>query len=312
MMSPTHKVLVTPRSVTRSGHPAMERLRKAGCDVVFATPGVQPDEAELLAKLPGCSGYLAGVEPVPACVLQAASPTLRVISRNGVGVDNVDLAAAERLGIRVLPTPGANARGVAELAIALMLALARSVPWSDAQLKAGRWERRKGMELEGRVLGLVGCGRIGQLVARMAGGFGMTVIGYDLSPCADGCEGLEYRGLDDLLAAADVVSLHCPPPDDGRPLIDADAIGKMKPGALLINTARAALVDDAAVLEALESEHLAGFATDVFAAEPPAEDDPLVRHERVIATPHVGGFTAESVDRAIGAAVDNILGVLKG
>ncbi len=310
MTNQLNKILVTPRSVTRSGHPALERLGATGCEVVFATPGVQPDEAELLARLPGCAGYLAGVEKVSAKVLEAASPTLRVIARNGVGIDNVDLAAAARLGLRVLPTPGANARGVAELALALMLALARHVAWSDAQLKSGQWQRRQGFELEGRVLGLVGCGRIGRLVARMARGLDMSVIGYDPCPTDGGCGDLKYCRLDELLAAADVISLHCPAAADGQPLIDAAALAKMKPGALLVNTARAGLMDSAAVIEALDNGRLAGAAVDVFETEPP-RDDPLVRHQNVIATPHIGGYTAESVDRAISSAVENILAVLQ-
>lgn len=307
-MAEAQKVLVTPRSVTRDGHPALDRLRQHGFEVVFSSPGVQPDEAELLRRLPGCVAYLAGVEPVTARVLEAAK-TLKVIARNGIGIDNVDLVAARRLGLQVLPAAGANARGVAELTVALMLALARAVPWSDAQLKAGQWQRRQGVELEGKVLGLIGCGRIGQMVARMARGLDMSVLGYDPQPVAGGCSGLDYAGFDEVLAKADVVSLHCPACPDARPLIDAAALGRMKKGALLVNTARACLLDGAAVLAALDQGRLAGLAVDVFEHEPPG-DDPLVRHPHVIATPHLGGFTAESVDRAVSAAVENILNAI--
>jgi len=303
------RILVTPRSVTRSGHPALARLEQAGYAVVLSTPGVQPDEASLMALLPGCSGYLAGVERVSARVMESARKTLKVIARNGVGLDNVDLDAARRLGIQVLPATGANARGVAELTLALVLALARSVPSSDAAIKAGQWTRREGTELDGKVLGLIGCGRIGQLVARMAAGLDMKVIGYDPCPAASPAGWLEYRTFEEVLAKADFVSLHCPAPDDDRPIIDAAALGRMKPGAYVVNTARAGILDSAAVLAALESGRLAGVAIDVFDREPPG-DDPLVRHPRTIATPHLGGYTRESVDRAISAAVENILGVL--
>ena len=128
------KILITPRSLTKEGHPALEQLKKAGHQVLTCTPGKMPDEAELLALLPGCLGYLAGVEKVTARVLEAAKG-LKVISRNGAGIDNVDLEMAHRLGIEVRPAPGANARGVAELTIALIFALLRSIPWSDGQLK---------------------------------------------------------------------------------------------------------------------------------------------------------------------------------
>ena len=305
------RVLVTPRSLTRSGHPALERLVAAGFEVIFSTPGAQPDEAELLRKLPGCAAYLAGVERVSARVLEAAAPTLKAIARNGVGLDNVDLGAAERLGIRVLPAVGANARGVAELAIALLLALARAVPCSDAALKARTWQRRQGVELEGKVLGLLGCGRIGAQVARMARGLGMDVVACDPCPPPAPLEGVRLAPLADVLAAADFLSLHCPAQPDGKPLIDATALGRMRPGAFLINTARATLIDATAVLAALDDGRLAGLAIDVFENEPP-DDDPIALHPKVIATPHVGGYTKESIDRAVGAAVDNLLDALGG
>ena len=175
------KILVTPRSVTKNGHPSLERLRTAGFEVVYCTPGKSPSEDELSALLQECVGYLAGVEPVTARVLSAAR-NLKVISRNGTGVDNIDLAAAKQRGIRICRAEGANARGVAELAIGLMLALARAIPASDRAIKADQWERHTGFELEGKTLGLIGCGRIGRLVARMATGLDLRVIIHDIVP----------------------------------------------------------------------------------------------------------------------------------
>jgi phosphoglycerate dehydrogenase-like enzyme len=209
-----------------------------------------------------------------------------------------------------LPATGANARGVAELAIGLMLALVRSIPFSDATLKNSQWARREGTELAGRTIGVVGCGRIGQLVARMAAGLDMQPIGFD--PIATGipCGGFRYVSLEQLLGRSDIISLHCPALAGGQPIITRHTLGGIKPGAYLVNTARAGLLDASAVLEALDSGKLAGLATDVFEAEPPG-DDPLVRHAKVIATPHVGGFTAESVARSVSAAVENLLNVLK-
>ena len=307
-MTVSGKILVTPRSATANGHASLDRLAQAGFEVVCATPGKQPDEAELLRRLPDCVGYLAGVEPIGPNVLQAAAK-LKVISRNGTGVDNVDLAAAKRLGIAVLRAEGANARGVAELTVAMMFALGRSIPFSDAGIKAGGWQRRKGIELHGRTLGLVGCGKIGRLAARAALGLGMDVVAYD--PYADAsfapADRFRFASLDDILEQSDVVSLHCPAPADGRAVIDADALAKMRDGALLINTARASLIDADAALAALESGKLAGLASDVFDSEPPAADDRLARHDRVISTPHIGAFTRESVDRAMDAAVENLL-----
>ena len=305
------RILITPRSLTREVHPALRRLQDAGYELVFCSPGQQPDESELRRRLPGCVGYLAGVEPISANVLETAKG-LRVISRNGVGVDNIDLAAARRLGIAVCKAVGANARGVAELAMAHVLALARWVPFSDKSIKAGGWERRKGLELVGKTMGLVGCGHVGRLVAKLALGFEMNVLAYDVMPDRSFAPSPDFRyaPLDEVLAQSDVISLHCPAPPDGQPLIGAVALARMKKGVLLVNTARADLIDNAALAAALQSGQVTGAAMDVFKSEPP-KDDPLVASDRVIATPHLGGFTEESVNRAVQIAVDNLLIELK-
>lgn len=307
------RILVTPRSVTRSGHPSLEKLRQVGCEVLFCQPGVQPGEEELRTLLPGCVGYLAGVEPITSRVLEAAD-RLRVISRNGAGMDNVDLDAAQARGIKVLRADGANARGVAELAFGQMFALARGVTACDRHLKAGVWERGgAGIELEGRTLGLAGCGRIGKLLARLALGIGMNVKAFDLYPDATFQPGAGFRfaALDEVLETADFLSLHCPPGPDGHPLLDATALGRMKRGVFVINTARYEVMDAEAVFTALQTGHIAGLALDVFDAEPPG-DRRLVEHPRVIATAHLGGFTQESIRRAMDLAVENILSVLPG
>ena len=303
----SQNILITPRSLTRDGHPALGKFTEAGYEVVNATAGKQPTEAELLDLLPGCVGMLAGVEKISAAALDAATE-LKVIGRNGVGIDNIDLEAAERLGIAICRTAGANARGVAELAISLLFALARAVPFSDAALKAGRWERRKGFELPDRTLGVIGCGQIGRHVVEMAVGLGMNVLGYDpvRDESFDPGSAFRYAELAEVLSSADAISLHCPPLADGTPLIGAAALARMKRGVYLINTARAALLDEAAILAALDDGQLAGLATDVFRQEPPT-DSPLAAHDRVIATPHVGGYTTESVDRAVTMAVELML-----
>jgi len=283
------KILITPRSLTRSGHPSLRLLEQSGYQVVYCTPGQQPDEAELVRLLPGCLGYLAGVEKVSARALEAAD-ILKVISRNGSGVDNIDLEAAERRGIRICRTEGANAKGVAELTIALMFALARSIGFHDAGLKSETWERRKGFELEGRTLGLA----------------------YRRNPDTGFAPSRDFRwtSREEVVEKADVLSLHRPANPDGSPVVTAELLARMKKGALLINTARGSLIDDRAVLAALADGSLAGVATDVYEREPP-EDYALVKHERVIATPHIGAFTQESVERATVAAVENIIETLK-
>ncbi|MGO9308426.1 MAG: phosphoglycerate dehydrogenase [Spirochaetia bacterium] len=304
------KILVTPRSLTRGGDPALDLLTQAGHQLVFCTPGRVPEEQELARLVPGCAGWLAGLEKITEAVL-ARADRLKAISRNGTGVDSIDLAACERRGIAVLRAQGANARGVAELTVALVLGLVRSVPFGDAKLKAGEWERRQGIELNGRTLGIIGTGKIGRLVTKLALGMDMRVLGFDTHPDAryDPSPDFRFVPLEELLACSDVVSLHCPHAPGEKPLIDAGALGRMKKGAVLVNTARGGLVDEAAVLAALQEGQLAGYAVDAHEKEPP-DRSPLLSHDKVIATPHVGAFTAESVSRATHAAVDNLLRAL--
>jgi len=300
------KILITPRSVTAAGHPALEKLVQAGYEIVMSKPGMMPTTDQLKALLPGCVGWLAGVETISADVL-ASAPDLRVISRNGTGIDAIDLKAAQQRGVEICRAEGANARGVAELAIGLMLALARSLAFSDAAIKAGGWQRRKGFELEGKTLGVVGCGKIGRLVATLAAGLGMRVIGYDpFAEISHNPLDLPLVKLDDLIAVSDVITLHCPPPQDGGPLLDARRLALLKPGVLLVNTARHELIDVPALVAALDAGHVAGAALDVFDAEPPLDRAHLA-HDRILATPHIGGFTTESVDRAVDVAVENLL-----
>ena len=304
------KILVTPRSLTREGDPALELLKKAGYQLVLSTPGKAPDEEELIRLLPGCVGWLAGVEKISERVLKTARG-LKAISRNGTGVDSIDLDACRKLGIPVLRAEGANARGVAELTIALLLSLMRSLPFSDSRMKAGGWERRQGVELEGRILGVIGCGKIGKLVSRFALALDMRVTGYDAYPDSSFLPSSQFRwaSQEEVLREAHAVTLHCPHTPGEKPIIDRAAIAAMRKGVYLINTARAGLVDDAAVLEGIEQGLIAGYAVDAFDREPP-EPRPLFASEKVITTPHIGAFTAESVSRATRMAVENLLGAL--
>ena len=305
----TGRILVTPRSVTRNGHRSLDALGKAGFDVVFCRPGVLPPEDELMQVLPGCVGYLAGVETVSARVLEAAKG-LKAISRNGTGADAINIAAADRLGIKVLRVQGANARGVAELAMAMILCIARSLTQTDRSLKAQRWERHDGYELENRILGLVGCGRIGRLVAKFALAFGMKVLASDPMPAWDDApDGFRFSELNEVLIASDVISLHCPPRHGGRPVLDEESIGRLKKGVVVINTARGGLIDEDAMLSALDSGQVKGIGLDVFDGEPP-QDWRLALHPKAVCSPHIGGYTPESIDRAMVGAVENLLSAI--
>jgi D-3-phosphoglycerate dehydrogenase len=271
-----------------------------------------PDEAELIRLVPGVAGWLAGVEPISEAVISAARD-LRAISRNGTGIDNLPMSALAARGIVVRKAEGANAHGVAELTIGLTLAALRHVPFADAGIKAGKWPRRIGREFRGRTFGVVGVGAVGREAARLAAALGAKVVAYDpIRPSSDAAlrEAVQWVDLPTLFAESEIVSLHCPAPPDGRPMIDADQFVTFRRAAIVVNTARAALVDEAALLAALETGQVDVYATDVFAEEPP-KDLTLVGHDRVIAVSHIGGFTAESVERATTAAVANLLEVLE-
>jgi D-3-phosphoglycerate dehydrogenase len=304
-------VLVTPRSLTAAGLTSVAELRSltdAGFELLSGPPGRCPTEDELVELAYPCVGWLAGVEPITARVFDAA-PRLRVISRNGVGVDNIDLDSAQRHGVRVARAPGANARGVAELTLGLMLAALRGIPRSDRDLRSGRWQRWPGRELAACTVGLVGYGTIGRTVAGMLRALGTTVVACDPMLPSGSPFDVSFVALEELLAASDVVSLHVPAQPGSTVLLGAPQLARMPPGAVLVNTARASLVDQAAALESLDSGRLACYALDVFDAEPP-HPSPLHRHDRVILTPHIGGFTVESVRRATRDAVVNLLDAL--
>jgi D-3-phosphoglycerate dehydrogenase / 2-oxoglutarate reductase len=304
-------ILVTPRSLTETGLdnvPELKPLRASGYQLVAAPAGRVPTEEELLELVSGCVGWLAGVERIGARVLEVAKD-LRVISRNGAGTDAIDLEAAERAGVRVERAAGANAQGVAELALALALSALRNVPWSAAALRSGGWRRWQGRELQDCTVGVVGLGAIGRRLAGLFDSLGSRVIAYDPFAPAEWNARISLVDLPELLASSDVVSLHAPPPADGRSLLDAARMAAIARGAVLVNTARSALVDDEAVLAALEDGTLAAYAVDAFDSEPP-ELTPLLQHERVLATPHIGGYTTGSVRRATTIAVENLLAVL--
>ena len=233
--------------------------------------------------------------------LMNLAPNLRVIARAGVGVDNIDVPAATKRGIAVMNAPGANTVSAAEHALALLLALARRIPWAAEAMRRGEWDRKRfqGSELRGKTLGIVGLGRIGGHVAHLARAFGMHVLGHDPYLAPERAAELEVKlvTLEELLREADVVTLHLAATEQTNRLINADRLQLMKPTAVLINTARGELVDEVALAAAVEAGSIAGAAMDVFAVEPLPADSPLRKLERVILTPHVAASTAEAQER---------------
>jgi D-3-phosphoglycerate dehydrogenase len=273
---------------------AVEIFRERGLEADVRT-GLQPDE--LLAAIPDYDGLaLRSSTKVTAAVLAAAS-RLKVVGRAGIGVDNIDVPAATARGVVVMNTPHGNAITTAEHAIALMMALARQLPAADRSTRAGKWEKSRfmGVELTGKVLGVIGCGNIGSIVCERAHGLRMKVIGYDpfLSDERAADLNVEKVDLDTLFARADFITLHVPLTDATRDIIDADAIARMRPGVRIINCARGGLIVEDDLRVAIESGRVAGAALDVFAIEP-ARDNPLFALEEVISTPHLGASTNEA------------------
>jgi D-3-phosphoglycerate dehydrogenase len=268
----------------------IELLRESGWLVVLPAAGTLP------AEIADADGLIVRSATRVTAELLDKAGRLRVVGRAGVGVDNVDMDAATHRGVLVMNTPGGNAVSVAEHTFALMLALARSVPQSNAAIQAGRWEKSStGMELRGKTLGLVGLGRVGTEVARRARALEMKVLAYDpyVTQAAARELDVELIPLEDLLRRSDVVSLHTALSPVTEKIINAETLAKMKRGARLINCARGELIDEAALAEALRSGHLAGAAVDTFAQEPP-ENSPLIGLPHLIATPHIAGATAEA------------------
>lgn len=287
---------------------AVEALRTSRlCEVVDATAGA----AALEAALPEGWALVVRSRTKVNAALLAKAPKLALIARAGVGVDNVDLAAAGARAIRVVNAPSAATTSVAELTVAFALLLVRGFLRSATATKAGKWERgTHGGELAGRTVGLVGYGRIAREVARRLEPFYVTVIAFDPFVVTSG-DATEMVSWTDLLARSDVISLHAAATKENHHLLNAAAFGTMKRGAYVINVARGTLVDEAALVEALRAGTVAGAALDVFENEPPS-NRALLDHPNVIVTPHIGASTPEGQSRAGMAVVEEVLRALKG
>ncbi|WP_145206122.1 phosphoglycerate dehydrogenase [Thalassoglobus polymorphus] len=294
--------------------PHFEILPKAGLDV---HPGNRSanfwNADELVEELQGCCSVIAGSEPYTAQVLKQL-PDLRVIARTGVGFDAIDLAACDELGVVVTTTPGVNHHSVAEHTIAMLMGLARGFPNQDQRVRTENWKRIARPRVMDRTLGLVGLGRIGQAVATRAAGLGMKVIACEPYPEMDFVDkwGIELLELDDLFATADYVSLHNPLTEKSRKMMNAETFSKMKQGSVLINTARGALVDEEALVNALNSGHLSAAGLDVFDVEPLPVESPLTKMSNVMLSGHVAGLDIESQRDTLTMAAETIIALKNG
>lgn len=308
------KILVTPTSFnadTRSS--ARDKLDRFADEVIFNPLGRPLEAAEIVPLLVNVDGYVAGLDHINRQVIEDAPACLKVISRYGAGYDRVDIEAAAQRGIAVTVTPGSNAEAVADLTMGLMLAVARQIPLLDREVKSGGWPRRTGFEIFQKNLGIVGLGEIGKKVAARAKGFSMKIRVYD--PMADRRfierNGLIEASLDELWRESDVITLHTPLVDDTRGIINGATINQMKPGVILINTARYELFDETALLSGLADGTIKGLGLDVYADEPPT-DHPLLKFSNVVLTPHAGSHTMEARTRMADMAVTNLIDVLSG
>ncbi|MFB4352404.1 phosphoglycerate dehydrogenase [Microbacterium sp. LS_15] len=269
--------------------------------------------AQLRSHVGAADAAVAGVEVFDAAAL-AAAPALRIISRLGVGLDNVDLPAARAQGVEVVNVPGGNAEAVAELALGFMLSLLRRLPQMDEAARSGRWDRYVGSELAGKRIGLLGYGAIARLLASRLSGFDLDIKAYD--PYADREQaaraGVDIVSLEEAVSDVDIVSVHVPHLPETHHLVDDALIGHMRDGTILINTSRGGLVDEAALLRGLESGRLAGAGLDVFEHEPVSPENPLFRHEAVVTAPHAGADTKEAYDRIGWATAQAIVDVFSG
>jgi len=312
MMEPKWRVLIGSRSFGKRFPEHITRLEEAGCQVIPNSVGRAYRAAELLAELPGMDAIITGTDELTAQVI-AAAPSLKTIAKHGVGLETIDLAAAKAGGIVVSATPGTNHESVADLTLALILALARGVVQSHDDVAQGGWKAFYGVELLDKTLGIVGLGRIGKAVCVRAQAFGMKVMAHD--PYPDTAWAAAHRvplvPFAELLTQADVLTLHAAAEMIDRPLMGAPELAAMKPTALLINSARGALVDEAALVQALRTGQIAGAGLDAFDHEPPT-DSPLLGLDNVVLTAHLGGRTVDAQRKQGEMCIENLLRALNG
>lgn len=298
------KIVISTSSFDMDNNPPIQHLLEKGMHIAGNSYGRKLTEEEAVTLLgPDTVGMIAGIEPLTERVFESAA-SLKVISRCGSGLDSVDLAAAERHGITVLNTPEAPAQAVAELTLALILTLSRKICETDKLVRAGQWPRTQGRLLAAQRVGIVGLGRVGGRVARLCQAFGARVVAHD-SYVQHSPDGVELIPLQKLLAEADIISLHLTYDANTHHLVNKEALAQMKPGAIVINTARGGLIDETALAEALNSGQIGAAALDVFEQEP--YQGPLVKCENAILTSHIGSLAKESRQRMEVEAAENLL-----
>lgn len=306
------KILVTPRSFGSGGPAAKNILDRENFQVVYNNTGHHYTEKEMIDKSKAAAGIIVGTDPVTKRVIEEAT-NLEVISKYGVGLDNIDIAAANEEGIMVTYTPGTNTEAVAELSIGLALDLARGISAVDKQVKKRQWEQKRGMELQGKLIGIIGTGRIGKRVAEIANCFKMEVKCYDIDEKEEWANkiGAEYCSLKELIASSDIISLHVPLNSNTKDLIDKKELDMMKESSILINTARGGIVNEKELIKALKKDKIGGAGLDVFTEQPPQYEE-FYDLDNIIMTSHIASHTVESINKMGIFAAQNLIKGLNG
>lgn len=307
------KVLVTATNYSALCAEAKRLLEEAGCEIVENQLGRPHTYEELIPLVGDIDAVVAGVDTWDEAVFKQA-PKLKAIARFGVGVDNIDLEQAKAYGIQVTNVPGGNANAVAELTVGLILSMMRNIPALQESAKRAYWDRRVGVELAGRTVGLLGFGNIAQMVARKLQGFDVRLIAYDKFPNPAKAEalGVQLVESDEVLRQSDIVSMHLPSLKETHHMMSDAQFGMMKESAYFVNTARGALVDEQALYRALQAGRIAGAAIDVYEREPVAADNPLLKLDNLLATPHTAAETEETYRRVGLATAQALLDVFEG
>lgn len=309
------KVMIGPAQLKGIEPVYAPMLEAAGFELVFPKRNIQMVEAEVLEQVPGCTASLAGSEPYTRAVIaKAAAAGLKLIARAGVGYDAVDVAAATEFGVAVTNAPGTNHDAVGEHTLLLMLALTKNFVPQNEQIKAGGWPRKPTLSLRTRTLGIIGLGRTGKSVCQRAQAFGMKVIATDpyADPAFAQTHGVTMLPLDELLRSSDYVTLHVPLTTETKYIINARAIGLMKPTSFLINASRGGVIQETDLAEALQANRIAGAALDVLEQEPPPANLPLLQQKNAIFTAHTAGIDSQSRDDMARVAAEAIVKLFRG
>ncbi|MDI3310420.1 MAG: phosphoglycerate dehydrogenase [Thermoanaerobacterium sp.] len=306
------KILITPRSFGKTSNVPFEMLKKYDYEIIRNESGKPYEESELINIIKDIDGIIVGLDKITSNVLKNAKK-LKVITKYGVGMDNIDIEEAEKLGIKITFTPGANKESVADLAFSLMLCLSRNVIKLDNIVRSNKWEKIVGYEVYGKTLGIVGTGSIGKGVAKRAAGFDMKILAYDKYPDYDFADkiGMKYVDKKTLLEESDFITLHIPLSDETYHFIDEEEFNIMKNTAYIINTSRGGIINENALYNALKDKKIAGAALDAFEEEPPLNSK-LFELDNVILSPHCGASTKEATDRMGIMAVEGLISVLEG